>query len=305
MPELVLVTGASGFLGRYAARAWSRAGCRVVGIGRKPWREPEWRAWGLSEWLCADISQESLTAFAGIPDVIVHCAGGGSVGYSILDPAGDFNATVGSLVLVLEHIRLRAPNARLVYPSSAAVYGLVERLPINEEEDLRPTSPYGVNKRVAEQLCRSYGNHFGLKVALVRFFSLYGPFLRKQLLWDACCRFSKGEAGFHGSGEEVRDWLQVQDAVDLLRVAAEHAEITCPIVNGAMGSGAKVRDVLRQLREAFPKAPPLVFSAKAKIGDPPAQVGDCEKALSWGWRPQTDLASGLASYVSWFQGVRL
>ncbi len=300
MPESVLVTGASGFLGRYAAREWSRAGWRVVGIGRDPWDEAEWRAWGLSAWLCADLSLETLSAFAGVPEVVAHCAGGSSVGASFQAPEADFQSTLGTLLAALEFLRLRAPAARLVYPSSAAVYGQVERLPIDEDDPLRPASPYGTHKLMAEDLCRSHARHFGLNVAVVRFFSLYGEGLRKQLLWDACLKFSKGEAAFLGTGEELRDWLHVEDAARLLRVAAAHADGTCPVVNGASGTGTSVRQVLSLLRSAFPEAPPLAFTSVAKAGDPSAYVASCGKAFAWDWHPAIHLEQALGAYAAWF-----
>jgi len=300
MPDSVLVTGASGFLGRYAAREWSRAGCRVVGIGRDPWSESEWRTWGLSEWLCADLSVETLSAIAGEPDVVVHCAGGSSVGASFHAPEADFQSTLGTLLSALEFIRLKAPAASLIYPSSAAVYGEVARLPIHEDDPLRPASPYGTHKRMAEDLCRSHARHFGVKVAMVRFFSLYGEGLRKQLLWDACLKFFKGEASFLGTGEELRDWLHVEDGARLLRIAAGHAGTACPVVNGASGVGTSVRQVLSCIRPAFPEAPSLSFTSVAKAGDPSAYVADCEKAFAWDWRPSVDLEQALGAYAEWF-----
>jgi UDP-glucose 4-epimerase len=275
-----------------------------LGIGRDAWDEADWRAWGLSKWICGDVTLDTLAAFRVTPDVITHCAGSGSVGFSFQDPAEDFQSTAGTLLSTLEFIRLRAPEARLVYPSSAAVYGEVDHLPIREEAAPRPASPYGTHKLVAELLCQSYSRHFNLKVVIVRLFSLYGPWLRKQLLWDACCKFSRGEATFLGTGEESRDWLHVVDSANLLQTAAEHAGRDCTVVNGGSGVGTSVREVLTMLRQSFPDAPPLHFTAQAKAGDPKEYLGDCSKAEVWGWKPAVSLRAGLVEYSTWFQGER-
>ena len=108
------------------------------------------------------------------------------------------------MAAVLEFSRLHAPDARIVLPSSAAVYGAVERTPIEEIDVLRPVTPYGAHKKIAEDLCASFGRYCGVKSAVVRLFSVYGPELRKQLLWDASWRVSRNENGFFGTGRELR-----------------------------------------------------------------------------------------------------
>jgi UDP-glucose 4-epimerase len=72
-------------------------------------------------------------------------------------------------------------------------------------------------------------------------------------------------------------------------------------VNGATGVGTTVRDVLTILHEAFPGVPPLVFNAQHKAGDPTAYIGECSKALAWGWCPSIRLRDGISEYAQWFQ----
>jgi UDP-glucose 4-epimerase len=299
-PKDVIVTGASGFLGRHVALDWARAGHRVIGIGRAPWEEAEWRCWGLTRWVQGDVTRENLARLDMQPAVVVHCAGSGSVAFSYQDPYNDFQATVGSLLPTLEFMRTRAPQAVLVYPSSAAVYGELETLPVREDAPLRPVSPYGCHKLMAEDLCRSHANHFGMRATIVRLFSLYGPQLRKQLLWDACWKFTRGDATFRGTGDELRDWVHVSDAAALLRIAADHPLPWDGTVNGASGVGTSVREILEILRAAFPNAPPLGFTTQAKTGDPSAYVGSTERARNWGWSPKSMLEAGILSYAEWF-----
>src|SRR3990167_1898942 len=103
-------------------------------------------------------------------------------------------------------------EATLVYHSSATVYGLAKQLPISEDATLRPISPYGVYKSMAEQLCQVYDNYYQLSIAVVRLFSIYGAGLQMQLLLDGCNKLCMGQAEFFGTGEEIRDCLHVIDA---------------------------------------------------------------------------------------------
>lgn len=295
-----MVTGALGFLGRHVARRLSFSGWQVIGIGHGRWERDEYKQWGIAEWHASDITVDALVNHGGQPDVIVHCAGSGSVGYSLDYPYQDYQRTVGTTLSVLEFGRMHAPNAKIVYPSSAGVYGSVQKLPILETDALSPTSPYGVHKRMAEELCGSYAQHFNLQVAVVRLFSVYGVGLRKQLLWDAAQKILRGEHEFFGTGEEIRDWLHVEDAANLLIEAARHASSGCPIVNGGGGIGTNVRVALSNLFKSFGAGEP-VFTGVSRPGDPPGYVADISSAIAWGWNPATAFEDGLREYAEWFK----
>jgi UDP-glucose 4-epimerase len=136
---------------------------------------------------------------------------------------------------------------------------------------------------MAEQLCCSFGRHHQVRTAIVRFFSVYGPELRKQLLWDASLLITRGENGFFGTGEEQRDLIHVTDAVSLVMAAAGHASTACPTVNGGTGVGVQVREVLAELFRTFGRPDVPVFFEQARAGDPPVYIASTERARSWGW----------------------
>lgn len=300
MTKQAIVTGAFGFLGRHVAKQLAVAGWKVNGIGHGYWKRDEYKRWGITEWNDSDITIDALIRFAEQPDAILHCAGSGSVGFSLNHPYQDFQRTVATTLAVLEFGRVHAPDARIVYPSSAGVYGHVQKLPILETDPLCPTSPYGVHKRMAEELCSSYARHFDLQTSIVRLFSVYGIGLRKQLLWDAAQKITRGENEFFGTGEEVRDWLHVDDAAKLLIKAIEHASHKCPVVNGGAGTGTSVREALSCLFESFNGGKP-VFTGMSRAGDPPGYVADISSALAWDWQPTIAFKDGLRDYAEWFK----
>ncbi|MBY4896849.1 NAD(P)-dependent oxidoreductase [Cupriavidus sp. AU9028] len=313
LSKTVLVTGAKGFLGRYVARHYAAAGWRVVGVGHEPRASSGvGPAFGHGqadprqlEWHCCDISLDALEGLRPRPDLVVHCAGSGSVAASMQDPFGDHARTVGSLAGVLEYVRRHCPEAVVIYPSSAAVYGNGARDPASEQavEQQAAASPYGAHKRMAEQLCYSYAEHFGMRVAVVRFFSIYGEGLRKQLLWDACWKIRRGDDVYYGTGEESRDWLHAEDAARLVAAVAQRAGAGCPIYNGASGKPATVRQALSLLYGALAPGRSPRFSQQPRRGDPADLRADIGRSLSLGWSPAVPMAAGIARYARWFAGA--
>ena len=184
---IVWVTGANGFIVRHLVHELAGAGHAVHGVGHGALDATESRRLGLQSWINGEIDAANLNALAtahGLPTHIFHLAGGSSVGVSIERPFEDFSRTVASTARLLEWLRGSAPNSALIVASSAAVYGADHLGPIPEDAVLTPMSPYGQHKLMMEQLCQSYARSFGIRSAVVRLFSVYGPNLRKQLLWD-------------------------------------------------------------------------------------------------------------------------
>jgi len=297
----ILVTGAYGFIGRYVARAYHVAGFYVVGIGHGTWSEREARAWGMDEWHEADVHTDSLQSYAQDCETIIHCAGSGSVGFSLMHPMKDFERTVWTTHYVLEYIRVFSPKTRFLYPSSAAVYGSQQKLPLSPELPLHPISPYGVHKKIVEELCAMYARQYGLSIAVLRLFSVYGEGLKKQLLWDACGKLSRGQVDFLGTGEETRDWIHVTDVARAFLFAGEKASAACPIFNVASGSAVKIADVLDSLFQAYGASARPFFGGEVNVGNPDHYEADVETITRWGWRPTVSLEKGIADYVRWYR----
>lgn len=303
--KTVLITGAHGFLGRHSALSFKERGYRVIGMGHGHWDFEHPGEFGIDQWIEADIDYYALAKIKEKLDCVIHCAGGSSVGYSVKYPLRDFNRTVTASINVLEYIRLQQPGAKFVYPSSAAVYGQKDDRPIREDDELCPVSPYGFHKRIVEELCASYAANFGLSFVVIRFFSVYGPGLTKQLLWDACNKLSvhAGEVEFFGTGEETRDWVHVKDAAELLFCLAETSG-KHGIVNGGSGEVRTIKEILERMAGLFEGKSSVTFNKESREGDPKYYWADITQARKKGWQPEICIEDGLREYVEWFNEQR-
>ncbi|UOE46256.1 NAD(P)-dependent oxidoreductase [Mucilaginibacter sp. SMC90] len=299
----VLITGAYGFLGRYTAKSFNKAGYHVSGIGHGKWHKYEYTKWGIDDWFESTITFEALININKSFDTIVHCGGSGSVAFSYQNPFEDFQKSVQSTLALLEYIRLQGKPCHFIYPSSPAVQGDVGDKKISEDDPSDPVSPYGFHKKAAEELCFSYSKNFGLKVSIIRYFSIYGAGLQKQLLWDACMKIknSNGDVTFFGTGEETRDWLYITDASALVLAVATHETKKINIINGGSGVRTTVAETINMLVKAYDKQVNINFNQDVKIGDPRFYHADISKALNLVWSPRIDVKDGISRYVNYFK----
>ncbi len=176
----MLITGASGFLGGHLLSAGREAGIAVA---------PAARQGGEGVLACDLLDPPSVEACleAAQPDFVVNAAGAASVGRSWERPAETFATNATGVLNLLEAIARKAPEAHVLCLSSADVYGIREpgELPLGEELDLRPVTPYGASKAAMELVCGQYARGRGLRIAVVRAFNLIGPGSRRALQYPA------------------------------------------------------------------------------------------------------------------------
>jgi UDP-glucose 4-epimerase len=303
--ETVWILGAKGFLGRHAAQRFSADGYHVIGIGRGEWDADQRRPWGIGTWSGDGIEPAALDALLdqfGRPRFVVHAAGSASIGRSLDDPFADFFDTAASTAQILAFLCRHAQGTPLVLSSSAAVYGAHGPSPIPETHPLLPVSPYGSHKRYAEELCLLAARHYGVRCAIIRFFSLYGPQLRKQILWDIGRKVIDDPPFIQlfGSGEETRDFMFVEDAVELISVCGTAASCEPFVVNGGTGLAIRVRDLASAVARALGRRTEVRFTGVARKGDPEHYCADTRRADAMGFRCHWSLERGLAAWADWF-----
>ena len=302
----VWVTGGNGFLGRHVARRFANAGAVVVGFGRRQWAASS--QWGFSNWSAADALLPALRSALesrGAPDVIFHAAGSPTVGAAAADPEKAHRDTVGTVSDVLDLLQTATPTTVLLYPSSCAVYGNAHALPLSEVSEAAPISVYGKHKLEVEVLCGD-AVASGLKAGLIRYFSLYGPGLRKQLLWELVRRARDGEnpVTLGGTGEETRDFLHVEDAAKIAQAVADHlldSGEQHAIVNGASGFPLSIRQVTEVASQVLDEGVTVTFSGRTREGDPTRLEADVSRLAALDAVPVRSPLEGIRSYFVWAQ----
>jgi UDP-glucose 4-epimerase len=303
--QRILVTGAAGFIGRHLSDWLVMQGATVAGIGNGELSRQARAEMRLSHWIAGGVEHKNLLELGdltGAPDIVYHLAGGSLVGASLAQPRLDFQRTVDSTSILLEWMRLHAPHARLVAVSSAAVYGAGHLGPVKESDVGTPYSPYGFHKFMIEQECRAYAQGFGLQIAVVRLFSVYGAGLRKQVLWDLCNKLvaGSGHARLGGYGSEMRDWTDIRDVVRVLERCATLASAEMPVVNAGTGIGTSVREITDFVCAGWPKGASITFDGKPRLGNPECLIADATLFNRLGVEWTVPVDKGVRDYVNWF-----
>ena len=301
--KTILITGAKGFIGSNVSKHFKNLGYKTYGIGHGGLSIKESQNIGLDYWKKDDISITSILEFNQQFDLIVHCGGSGSVGFSIEYPYDDFKKTVDGTLEVLEYMRLYNKNAHLIYPSSPAVQGEHPNYPIKECFVGKPASPYGYHKKIAEDLCQSYSEKYNLKVSIIRLFSVYGEGLKKQLLWDAYKKIVKADSEviFWGTGEETRDFIHVDDVLSIMTKLLKSDEEFI-IINGGTGQKHTIKDVVEMMRNFINPKIKIGFNNQINIGNPIYYWADIKKLNKYDFKADIKLEDGIKSFISWSKG---
>lgn len=297
-----LVTGADGFLGRHIVRHLAGCRWRVVGTVRYPPAQSEPDQPGLSAVYPIDLCDTPLDEILATtqPDVIVHAAGPASVPKSMKDPAADFRASVDTLQTVLDSVRATLPTCRVVFLSSAAVYGNPGSLPISEETPPDPISPYGFHKLIGETLITEYHKVFGVHACSVRIFSAYGPGLRRQVLWDVTTAMLRSSSiTLLGTGDETRDFVHVADIARGIKAVIDNGAFEAEVYNLATGCETSIGNLARMLADAVGRASDIAFSGIRRDGDPLHWRADMGRLTALGFTPKISMEQGVAEYAQW------
>lgn len=298
-----LVTGGAGFIGSHISRTLLELGhsVRVFDNFSSGKRE---NLHGLDvEILEGDLRDADAVAKAvKSVDIIFHEAAFVSVPESMEKPQECFDVNVTGTSVLFESAR-RAGVRRVVVASSAAVYGDSENYPLSEDTPLRQLSPYAVSKRVDELYAELFTGQFGLEVAALRYFNVYGPRQRPDSMYAAAVpifirrMLDNKPITIFGDGGQSRDLVNVRDVVQANLLASEHPAAPGQIFNVCTGIETRLLDLIDILYEIFPNAPKHIH-ADPRPGDIYRSIGTPKKIVdTLGFKPQVSLADGLYEAV--------
>ena len=298
--EIVLVTGAAGFIGRYVVRHFMEQGWNVIGIDNSP---PEnaplanlsiYHSLQLPNSNLKNILQETP------PQVLIHCAGRASVGLSVKEPEADFYGNAVLTFDLLNTLRLHAPQCRFILLSSAAVYGNPASIPISENQVTEPISPYGFHKLQCEQICLEFTKLYQVPTAAVRIFSAYAPGLRRQVLWDICQKaITSDSVLLQGTGQESRDFIHALDIAKALFTIAHTAPMKGEAYNLASGREVTIAELAELALAALEYQGKLKFDGQVPIGTPLNWKADITKLQALGFTPSVTLERGVPTFANW------
>ena len=299
----VLVTGGAGFIGSNLARSLSSDNEVMVldDLSTGDLNNLE----GVDHtFINADI--RTVKTIPGGIDIVFHLAAYISVPGSVLEPARNDAINIIGTQNVLSAAK-DAGVEKLVFASSAAVYGDVpeDQLPITEDMELRPASPYAGSKMTAEDYCSLYYNMFGLRTTVLRIFNGYGPRQNPDSPYAAAIpafikRVVAGEPPtIFGDGEQTRDFVFVGDIARAFELAAERKEADGQVINIASGSKTSVNRLVQDIcRLAGVDLEPV--HEEPRPGDIRHSVASVERAKKLlGWEATTPLSKGLKATMDW------
>jgi nucleoside-diphosphate-sugar epimerase len=297
-----LVTGAAGFVGSHLAEALAAAGHDVVGLDcltdyyDPALKEENARGLALER---VDLAEDPLD-FSGF-DGVFHLAGQPGV-----RSFGDvFPVYLRRNVLATQRVFEAAAGAgvRVVFASSSSIYGEAERYPTPEDTVPAPLAPYGVTKLACEHLARGYAKDFGLDAVVLRYFTVYGPRQRPDMLFARVVNAlaTGGSFEIYGGGEQSRSFTYVADTVAATIAAMELAPAGA-VYNVGGGEEATILDAIALLERISGRTLD-VRRVEASAGDVSRTAADVSRiAEELGWTARTPLGEGLKAQWEWASG---
>jgi UDP-glucose 4-epimerase len=303
----IVVTGGAGFIGSHIVDAYLAAGHEVVVVDSL-WTHGGGRREHIparASFVHLDIRDEDVgRIFREFkPDVVCHHAAQHSVAIGSRDPKYDASVNVTGLLNVLESA-VACGARKVLFASSAATYGDVPKMPVDETSPQRPVSPYGITKMVAEHYLRYYQVEHGLDYTAFRYGNVYGP--RQDPNGEAGVisifigKFLAGEGvRIDWDGEQTRDYVYVGDVVraNLAGLEGGSGEIY------VIGTGIKtsVNQIYKTLCDVT-GIKPAITRAERRAGDAREVYFKPAKALKeLGWKAETDLKTGMRATVDFFR----
>lgn len=306
----VLVTGGAGFIGSNVVKLLHQKGYKIVvydnlSTGFKK------NLNGISdiEMIEGDVrnNHELNLAMKGCKVVFHLAASIGNV-KSLKNPIEDSDVNVLGTLNVLECSRLNKVK-KIVYSSSAAIFGELQYQPIDEKHPLEPDSPYGVSKLAAEKHCLWFGRAYDIEVVSLRYFNAYGINQRYDAYGNVIPIFASlllvnKPITIYGDGNQTRDFINVKDIALANILAAEKAGLS-GMFNIGCGESITINQLAKMMKDIITNNVETIYASprKGEVRHCKANISLAQK--SFDFNPATDIYFGLAEYTEWLKNETL
>lgn len=323
----VLITGAGGYIGSVAAHLFLSQGHEVVAVDnfttgyRQPLEYLESKFPGKITFHEIDLKGDLSTLFDKEKniDAVIHFAASCLVDESMRDPGKYFGNNVAATSNLLSHMD-KYGIKNIIFSSTCAVYGEAEYYPIDEKHPLKPTTPYGASKKMAEEAIQWYGKLKDFRYMILRYFNVCGATddgavgdskKPSSLLVQNAVRGAMGIEKFYLTAPEVDtpDKTPIRDYVNVVDLNIAHLKAfeklisskTSEIINLGTGSGNSVLEVVEQVKKITGMEIPI-DKANTRLGDDAKKIADITKAKSiLGWSPERTIEDSVKSLVLWYK----
>ncbi|MEN8098455.1 MAG: NAD-dependent epimerase/dehydratase family protein [Chloroflexota bacterium] len=298
-----LITGGAGFIGHALSNRLVRDGHTVYVIDNQSSGDRS-RLDSQVIFTHGDINDvPAMWSLLQNVDCVFHLAARVSVPQSVLYPRTYAEVNVLGTASVMEAMR-DAGVKRVVHASSGAVYGEQSMGRVTESMTPRPDSPYAVSKLAAEYYVRNLGNVWGLESVILRIFNTYGP---GQPLpashWPVVSRFLSqaikgGSLVIFGDGEQIRDYVYIDDVVEALIAASQAPDADQLTINIGSGTGTSVKELASLVGKATNKEPHVLMNPRESggVSQLTADISLASKVLNY--HPSMTLLDGLSATIS-------
>lgn len=306
----ILVTGGAGFVPSHVVDAFVTAGAKVTVIDNfaAGKRENLAHLEGKIELVEMDIRDESIIDLVKKQDVVIHMAANADVPVSVQKPDYDFQNNVIGSYNVLKAC-LDSNVQKVVFASSAAVYGEPEYTPIDEKHPLNPRSPYGAAKLAIERLGIAYYATYGLPFTAIRIFNTYGERQPRYVMYDLLRKLYNDPTKLEvlGTGDQVRDYSYATDTAQAFLLAAQNDHSAGQVYNIAGGNPISIKELVIKLIDTLNlKNVKVTYTGKSWPGDINKLIADVDKIQQeLGFEAVVDIDEGISFLESWLRTQNL
>ncbi|MFK4925428.1 NAD-dependent epimerase/dehydratase family protein [Lactococcus garvieae] len=238
-------------------------------------------------------------------DYIFHFAAVASVADSVARPYETHQVNFDSMMTILEILRRNKKSLkRLIFSSSAAVYGDEPTLPKQEESVIRPLTPYAVDKFASEKMAMVYNDLYKIPVSATRFFNVYGPNQNPSSPYSGFISIlvdrlkKQALLTIFGDGEQARDFVYIDDVLQALLLIATSDQSLGQVYNVGTGTKTTLNDLIQLSQRNLGQILDIQY-VEPREGDIKLSISSIQKLKKIGYKPKYDLEAGMSEYLDY------